>query len=471
MTSTTAIILLWFGAGLSGTCIALPIISAGQRIFLFGLFSLISMYVVAVCFLYFRSQGLFDQHLVLLVCAALFLFLVLFFRWFCSLSDYVVHRKSDGLVAGAKKFSTNFLFQVPVILIFVMFFSSYLYRMALEPMWAWDALWYWALVAFDILGEQENTFCCFVEHSKDSWLFDAAPHPATSSALLAFPMLGVEVGEGLPSLYWILTFSSLLTMVYGHALSITFSALFSMVLVTVFASIPLLESLASSVGYAEIFVCGSIFAFSAAFGFRAEHRLWILLCCLPLFSLLIIKNTGLILFLIMIGAALLQAFYDRGISFRLLIGFSTATFLLAFSALCFLQYLEWPITLGGRTLEIDVFRWPLVFRNEFHGKIVNQSFSILPVLLALSFAVCFSLISNKKIQPPFPDQPFLFFSITGVLGMLLLAQFSTYGFDGGQPGSDTIISRQSLPLATLIIMTVPHIYLAASNGLHGAEDS
>lgn len=471
MTSTIAIILLWFGAGLSGTRTALPIISTGQRIFLFGFFSLISMYVVAVCFLYFRSQGSFDQHLVLLVCAVIFLFLVLFCRWFCSLSDYVVRRDSDGSAGGAKAFPAKFLFQVPVILIFVMFFSAYLYRMALEPMWGWDALWYWALVAFDILGEQEKTFCCFVEHSKDSWLFDAAPHPATSSALLAFPMLGVELGEGLPSLYWILTFSSLLTMAYGHALSITFSALFSLVLVTVFASVPLLENLASSVGYAEIFVCGSIFAFSAAFGFRTEHRLWILLCCLPLFSLLIIKNTGLILFLIMIGAAFLQILYDRGISFRLLVGLFAAVILLAFLVVCFLQYLEWPITLGSRTLEFDVFRWPLVFRNEFHGKVVNQSFSILAVLLALSFAVCFSLISNKKVQPPFPEQPFLFFSITGVLGMLLLAQLSTYGFDAGQPLSDTIISRHSLPLATLIIMTVPHIYLAASNGLHGSEDS
>jgi hypothetical protein len=173
----------------------------------------------------------------------------------------------------------------------------------------------------------------------------------------------------------------------------------------------------------------------------------------------------------MIGAALLQILYDRGISFRLLVGFSAAVILLAFLVMCFLQYLEWPITLGGRTLEFDVFRWPLVFLNEFHGKVVNQSFSILAVLLALSFAVCFSLISNEKVQPPFPEQPFLFFSITGVLGMLLLAQLSTYGFDAGQPLSDTIISRHSLPLATLIIMTVPHIYLAASNGLHGSEDS
>ena len=471
MTSTIAIVLFWFSAGLSGTRIGLPMINAGQRIFLFGFFSLISTYFVAITFLYFRSQDTLDQRLVFLFCAVFFLFLILFCRWFCRLFNYRSRREYDGSEGCIPSVRRDVLNQAPVILVFVIFFLVYLYRMVLEPMWSWDGLWYWALVATDLLGEQVKDFCCFVPQSKDSWLFLAAPHPATSSALLAFPVLGVDPGEGLPSLFWVLTFSSLLAMVYGHALSITFSALFSIVLVTVFASVPLLENLASSVGYAELFVCGSIFAFSAAFCFKTENSLWILLCCLPLFSLLIIKNTGLLLFLIMIGAALLQVLYDRGVSFRLLVSLFAAVISLGFLIIFFLQYLEWPITIAGRLLEFDVFRWPLVFRNEFHSKIVNQSFSVLVVLFALSCAACFPLISNKEGRSPFPGQPFLFFSTSGMLGMLLLAQLSTYGFDAGQPGSDTVMSRQSLPLAILIMMTVPHIYLAASNGLRRSEGS
>lgn len=461
MTSAAAIVFFWAYAGVVGARIALPGLNLGKQIFLFGCFSLLSTYLSAVCALWLISRGVINPLLILLCCA--FLFMAMSFcinkllEWSCHEGDYG-HYASEVYIEDVQ---VGARFQLVITSIFLVFFLSYAYRTLLEPLWGWDTLWYWAIVASSIMTEPLN----------GNWLFAAAPHPSTTPALLAIPVMGDDSGKGIPSMYWILTFASLLIMIYGQALAVTASKICASILALVFATMPLAENHASSPGYAELFVCGLIISFSAAFCFRSHNRFWLWLSCILLLSLLITKNTGPLFLLIMASAAFFQLLVDRGISCYPLMKIFAAVVVLAFLGMGFLQYLGHSVIFGYRALEFDVFRLPLIFVNEFHSKILNQSFSVLPVLFFIALGAVLSNRSMKQRQFSFHDKPFFLFSIGGTLAMLLFSQLTTYGFTGGQPGSDTIVSRHSLPLATLLMTMMPHLYLKALSRSHRYRDS
>ncbi|MAD95613.1 MAG: hypothetical protein CML33_09000 [Rhodobacteraceae bacterium] len=461
MTSTVAIIFFWACAGAVGARTALPDLNLGKRIFLFGCFSLLSTYLAAVSALWLISRGVINPLLILLCCG--FLFMVM---GFCinKLLERSGDRDGDGHYASVAYFEdvqADRRFQLFITSLFLVFFLSYAYRTLLEPLWGWDTLWYWAIVASNIITEPLD----------GNWLFTAAPHPSTTPALLAIPVMGENSGAGVHSIYWILTFASLLIMIYGQALAVTASKIYALISAFFFATMPLAENHASSSGYAELFVCGSLFSFSTAFCFRLHNRFWLLLSCILLLSLLITKNTGPLFLLIMAGAAFLQVLVDRGISYYLLMKFFFAWVVLAFLAAGYLQYLGHPIIFGYRMLEFDVFRWPMILVNEFHSKIFNQSFSVLPVLFFITLTAVLSNRVMKQTRFTFHDKPFFLFSIGGALAMLLFSQLTTYGFNGGQPESDTIMSRHSLPLAALLISAMPYVYLIAISGSHRYKDS
>ena len=461
MTNTIAILFFWTYAGSVGARIALREVNAGRAIFLFGCFSLLGTYLAAVAALYFLGRGVNNPHVILLCCATLFMVIGFCINRVLERSYDGNNGGHDGSEVGIGNDQSDWRLQVAATIVFLVFFFSYAYRTALEPLWGWDTLWYWAITASNIMAEPFN----------DGWLFIAAPHPSTTPGLLALPVMGDSVGDSVPSIFWILTFASLLTMIYAQALAVTASKICASISAIVFATMPLAENHASSPGYAELFVCGSLFAFSTAFCFRLYSRFWLLLCCVLLLSFFITKNTGPIFFLIMAGSAFLQVLVDRGISYCLLIKFFAAVLVLAFLAIGVLQYLGHSVIFGYRTLEFDIYRLPMIFVIEFHSKIFNQSFSVLPVLFFITLGTVLSTRSMKQRQFTFHDKPFFLFSIGGVLAFLLFSQLTTYGFDGGEPERDTIISRHSLPLATLIISAMPYVYLTAISGFHRYKES
>lgn len=461
MTNTATIVFLWAYAGTVGARIALPGLNLGQRIFLFGCFGLLSTYLVAVLALLFIAWGIINLQLILLCCAILILVISFCIKKLLARScdrDVEEHDCPDVYIEDAK---ADTLVQIAITTLSLVFFVSYAYRTGLEPLWGWDTLWYWGVTATNIITEPLN----------GSWLFTAAPHPSTAPALLALPVLGDDSDRGVPSIFWMLTLASLLAMIYGQALAVTASKVCASILPFVFATMPLAENLASSPGYAELFVCGSIFSFSAAFCFRVQSRFWLLLCCAPLLSLFITKNTGALLFLIMAGAAFLQLLVDRGVSFWFLMKVFAVMAVLVFLAMGVFQYLGHSIIIGHRTLEFDVLLLPIIFINEFHGKILNQSFSIIPALFFITLGAVFLVRTKRQRHPILNEKPFFLFSIGGVLLMLLFSQLTTYGFGGGQPKSDTIISRHSLTLATLIIAALPYVCLTAISGSHRYKES
>ena len=462
MEKISLLVLFWVCTGSVGFRIALPCLNPGQRIFLFGCFSLLGAYCVAVCSLYLIGRGVVNPPAILLSCVILFIAVGFCIKKAYKLPhDTDISKAHDSFEFNARNIRRETLFQRAFIVVFLVFFLSYAYRTALEPLWGWDTLWYWAIVASNIMAESLN----------DNWLFLTAPHPSTMSALLAFPVMGDDSGHRASSIFWILTYASMLIMLYGQALSVTASKICASTSAFVFATMPLAENLASSAGYAELFVGASLLAFSTAFCFRLQNRFWVLLSCVLLFPILITKNTGPLFFLVIAGAAFLQVIVDRGYSYDLMVKYFAATVVLAFLCMCFLQYVDFPITMGYRTLEFDVFRWPMIFKNEFHAKIVNQSFSVLAILFFIATSIFLSGASKNERQAIYPHIAFFLFSIGGLLALLLFSQLSTYGFNRGQPGADTVISRHNLPLATLVIMTVPYLYLMALNGLHRYKDS
>ncbi len=459
MTNTAAILFLWAYAGVVGARVAWPSLHLGKRLFLFGCFSLLSTYLVAVCTLFFAAWGIINAQLIILCCATLFLVTSFCINKLLKRSYDDKHDCSDVYHEDVQSGS---LLQIAITVIFLAFSISYVYRTSLEPLWGWDTLWYWGVTAMNIIKEPIH----------GNWLFTAAPHPSTAPALLALPVFGDDSGRGVASIFWMLILASLLTMIYGQAFAITGSQICASILAFVFATMPLAENLASSPGYAELLVCGSLFAFSAAFCFRSYGRFWLLLCCVLLLSLLITKNTGPLFFLLIAGAAFMQLLADRGISLWFLMTVFAAVVVLAFLAMGVFQYLGHSIVIGHRTLEFDVSRLPMIFINEFHGKIRNQSFSIFPVLFLITLGGVLLSRSERKRQIIFNEKPFFLFLSGGALVMLIFSQLTTYGFSGGQTVSDTMISRHSLPLATLFFAALPYVYLAAiSSGSNRHRES
>ncbi|MDA7585502.1 hypothetical protein N9V92_06780 [Luminiphilus sp.] len=349
---------------------------------------------------------------------------------------------------------------VPVIVAVVLCLYLFidLYHLFLVPLQAWDGLDFWAQHSY-----------AFGVHAVDghatSYAFEQR-HPLTLSASMGYSAIfGALTNFDGWKLGWILPSLSGFLILIGLGRTLQFDIFSRSTSVLLLLTLPLLENHLLGPSYSEPVMVAISVGISAmiCLGLATRANLWVLggFLCLPAFML--IRNTGPFYAAVFLaGGALFLLLYSSK-SVRFAVATVCMAFVLSLMSVCYVECSieslnfsaaigDGTITLGTKALSFGERSLDEVLWAEFVAYIVNSSYSVLLLVLAISCVstLCWGGggygVPLKKSRA----QAFLECSILiGGLG-LLVSLFSEYGANHGFPDTDTGHSRFLLPILSII---------------------
>jgi hypothetical protein len=354
--------------------------------------------------------------------------------------------------------SVNPIWTRPQLLILVLLIALLviaLWQQYQAPLFAWDALNYWAVKATSFIQHTSGQ----VDPERHQF---PSKHPSTVVMITAW---GGWVSQFMSSSVgftpWLLCAISICLMGCGFVIATTESRTAGLLTMLLLATVPLAENHYLVAGYAEIWLAAVIMggALLITLGLGDKRKQWIFAGIAVSLLSLTIKNTGpayaLVIFIALLLAVIVQR---RGvfwgvIPIALLIIAYLASNGLDFEVLdrkTFWNPSDGRLFFGERNMGVQLHRLSDVLSNEWYSIFLNQSFSIAGVLLLFSVVCGADFAIKNRFENS--DLIFLIVATLGILIMLMASQLLlNSGYIHATPNFDTGNSRFTLPLIVLIL--------------------
>lgn len=324
------------------------------------------------------------------------------------------------------------------------------------PAHGWDVLDFWSRFAAQ-----------FVEHSMNDhtvpFFSDQSPiHPHTASFILVWSTwCGTQYGGGPPvvwSIPWLGFYLSAGLLVGGWGYNQTKNLNVALVLVLGAITIPLLENHALIGGYAELLIALAIVSGTvlAAMAIQERARSVMAAALFVSFTPIFLKNTGAAYALApLLASVFVWSVYPdvrKCLTFAFICGAAAIYiwnngFLLQWADLRLaFDSDDKIITFGLRTLKLMPPPWSELLANEIQSRLLNNSFSI--SLIAIS--LCLISVWKRGARSITAPLTVVTASFAILLAQQFLSQFTEYGLKYAGAGSDTGLSRFSLPAFMLV---------------------
>lgn len=323
------------------------------------------------------------------------------------------------------------------------------FHSTLLPVHGWDTLDLWAPQALEIIAFQQDPDLVFENRSY---------HPATLSRIMSWSAVASSSFHQPTSQWpWFLMWLSVWLVTYGFSRAQGASGLMSAIVAYVALSIPLLENHSLIIGYGGLPVAVGLMSSCAFFALaqKTSSHFFIIIGVVCALSVVPLKNTGPFYMLVAIAGWIFSMAHNRSF-FNALILFVSCIFLLwifswvGFSFRLFTHTFSYDpatntILFGGKLLQIINTPVAQIFSNQFTSWFIHSSFGIL--FVAYFILMFFRFFSGSTFQPSLALVSYCF--LFGIVG-LMASQFTEYGLNHSLPGSDTGLSRFTMPIACLI---------------------
>ena len=325
------------------------------------------------------------------------------------------------------------------------------------PAFGWDVFDQWAPAAGDYLTSD------VAQASQWTWENYRSAHPATISALIAIAETDKQFLADITSakLLWHIACSITLILVFLHTHIIGNNLVVSSLITFAASTIPLLENHAAIYGYAEIYLGLILISASLMLIHIAKKKTAALTVLLiATLALVSIKNIGAFLAVIMVFAYItvrVQWISEKYLKIIMLV----APCFAVLAVFCIdAAGVEMQITMRYRDLLIvqpeNLYSIP---RNEFFSLILNNSFSIFPLVFALS-VIRFSF--EKEINL---SHQYIAVASWGLFLFIVASQLTYYGYVYAIPERDTGNTRFTLPVLIFGLLILPYFISIAQNSV------
>lgn len=331
------------------------------------------------------------------------------------------------------------------------------FEVVMRPATSWDSVSYWLpAVAHQIDPALRN---------------EVHRHPPLLKFITVYSWMAADLSNcsSLQLISWLLAYLSIIALIISFAYISTKRKLFSLCCGLITSALPMLESLTSLAGYAEIWLALGILAAHMGFhllapeGEKANPKSWIFLI-LSLAAISALKSGGAVYALIIFAAAVLGATTSsesRKKSFLLFLLFPTALF--GITALTghqtkilghrfFYDSLTKTLHLNHYSASISTENMAVSLNNLSYALIINASYSFLFLFWLIGIAIY--LVQAYRRRPELSFRVgFPLFSSIGLYFLLFFAQVtSEYFLKHSVSVNDTSLSRASVSWALLTIL-------------------
>lgn len=384
---------------------------------------------------------------------------------------WAARRRSQLPLLQALMSSFSWFFPVCCLFIFI-----YLSLHSLNPADGWDVLDFWAPIAASYVDHVVAADLPFAMVNCRSPGFDCTVfsesfyrHPPTLTYLLGFfSWAAYETSWTNWIGLWGLITLSITLVVWGwcfYASENAYIAAFAALLLVF--GMPLVENHFFLPGYSAIPLATSylLALVFMAFGFARDRMDWRFFLVGVGFavSCAFFRNTGVILSLVSLACAAFTLLLNKKILLAAIIAVSliaAVTFgVYGFDIKAFDMHFAYKpegriLYFGGKVLSFESDFSASVVASEVRGKFLNSSFSMAALFVLL---VIPSFYRSREFL-------FLWVSFSVFYLALFLIQFSDYGSAISMPGSDTGISRMSIPAYMQVVLLLPLVLRVAEGG-------
>lgn len=342
----------------------------------------------------------------------------------------------------------------PLSLVIAVWLAVPAYSMALLPAVGWDSIDHWARVAN-----------LFLEHASEEptahFTYGNKHHPLTLQLLAAWSGGLSEEQHASVFLFgpWLYFKLSGLLAVASITWSTTRSTPVMLISVAVLAGLPLLENHSVGAGYAEIPLISGILLSTTLLALALEKKQVLLAVGGVIFalSLCFLKNSGAIYAIAILTSAILVL----GMKYFPLSTLAALAMIVASIMLAreFSLVLDWGngerlgydsytqrIYIAGKSIGFRSTSFIDALLTVLNAVVMNLSFSIFSAIFVIAW--CLSHNSNISFH-------FVRLVISALAVIMLIGQYTTYGYSVSMAGADTGLSRFFLPGACLATLLLP----------------